>query len=273
MSSTNPKGIPLLEVGRDVHGRFRKANPGGPGNPFAHKVAALRKALLDSVSEQDLKDVAETLKNKARQGDVAAIKLLLQYCVGKPATPHDLDRMDADEWRRLQEMRVAPRQIDRTIESVPACIACHIAQAGWPCEAQDGPLAETVQFIHAQLQAGAQDATASGKPGTNAAGPDAAPTQPRAAAADQAAEPNAPAEPTAPPAERPSAAQGEGKAAERREPAGRSRRDSHSPTQPPSPNGGNGEEPAEQRRPGQPPRPSGQTERTSPRLRCDDPRQ
>ena len=47
----NPYGIPLLDVGRDVHGRFTKANPGGPGNPFARKVAALRKALLDSVSE------------------------------------------------------------------------------------------------------------------------------------------------------------------------------------------------------------------------------
>ena len=34
----NPIGIPLLNVGGDVHGRFTKANPGGPGNPFARKV-------------------------------------------------------------------------------------------------------------------------------------------------------------------------------------------------------------------------------------------
>src|SRR5262249_11950280 len=79
----NPYGIPLLDIGRDVHGRFTKANPGGPGNPFARKVAALRKALLDSVTEQDVKDVAEILKLKAKQGDMAAVKLMLQYCVGK----------------------------------------------------------------------------------------------------------------------------------------------------------------------------------------------
>src|SRR5437773_3339300 len=91
----NPCGIPQLDVGRDVHGRFRKGNPGGPGNPFARKVAALRQALLDSVSEQDLKDVVEVLKLKARQGDTAAIKLLLQYCVGKPESARDPDRMDA----------------------------------------------------------------------------------------------------------------------------------------------------------------------------------
>src|SRR3954464_6081965 len=93
-TSPNPKGIPLLNVGRDVHGRFIKGNPGGPGNPFARKVAALRKALLDAVSEQDMKDMAEILKQQARQGDVAAIKLLLQYCVGKPDSPRDPDRMD-----------------------------------------------------------------------------------------------------------------------------------------------------------------------------------
>src|SRR3954451_4431515 len=105
----NPLGVPLLKVGRDVHGRFTKANPGGPGNPFARKVAALRKALLDSVSEQDLKGVAEMLKLKACQGDMAAIKLLLQYCVGKPEPARDPDRMDADEWHRLQQMRVSER--------------------------------------------------------------------------------------------------------------------------------------------------------------------
>src|SRR6476469_7475174 len=99
-----PLGVPLLEVGRDVQGRFRKNNPGGPGNPFARKVAALRKALLDSVSEQDLKEMVEALKLKALQGDTSAIRLILQYCVGKPEPPKDPDRMDIDEWDRLRQM-------------------------------------------------------------------------------------------------------------------------------------------------------------------------
>src|SRR3954447_22893462 len=138
----NPFGVPQLKVGRDVHGRFTKANPGGPGNPFARKVAALRKTLLDSVSDQDLKDVIEALKLRARQGDTAAIKLLLQYCVGKPESPKDPDRMDADEWRRLQEMRVGEREFEETTEDFPACLACHRAETFWPCNAQEGPLAQ-----------------------------------------------------------------------------------------------------------------------------------
>src|SRR5262245_41657296 len=97
----NPLGIPLLDIRRDVHVRFTKANPGGPGNPFARKVAALRKALLDSVSEQDLAEMVAVVKLRARQGDLAAVKLLWQYCVGKPESPKDPDRMDVDEWQRL----------------------------------------------------------------------------------------------------------------------------------------------------------------------------
>ena len=146
---TNPKGVPLLDVGRDVHGRFRPCNRGGPGNPFARKVAALRKALLDSVSEQDVKELVEVLKGQARQGDKAAIKLLLQYCVGKPAPPHDPDRMDADEWDRLRQMSVGHEQFRKTMETIPACLACHEAQTHWPCEAQEGPMDETIALIHA----------------------------------------------------------------------------------------------------------------------------
>src|SRR5207248_10793741 len=36
--------------GRDARGRFAPGNPGGPGNPFARRVAELRTALLDMVT-------------------------------------------------------------------------------------------------------------------------------------------------------------------------------------------------------------------------------
>src|SRR5262249_15213130 len=203
----NPKGIPLLNVGRDVHGRFTKANPGGPGNPFARKVAALRKALLDSVSEQDVKEMVEVLKQQARQGDKAAIKLILQYCVGKPAPPNDPDRMDVDEWDRLQQMRVSEQQFEKTIQSVPACVACDTPEPHWPCELQAGPAAEPVPYAHSQLRASGQPSTAPDKPSKDP--PDGAqpqaPPQHGAAAASQKGQPNAQGEPGA---ERPSPAKG-----------------------------------------------------------------
>src|SRR5262245_46455806 len=91
------------EAGRDAKGRFSKGNKGGPGNPFARKVAALRKALVDFVSEDDLKHIVFVLKMKAERGDIAAIKLLFQYVLGKPTEAVDPDRLDVDEWQKLQE--------------------------------------------------------------------------------------------------------------------------------------------------------------------------
>src|SRR5438067_2077329 len=38
---------------RDADGRFVKGNRGGPGNPFARRVAELRRELLEAVSADD----------------------------------------------------------------------------------------------------------------------------------------------------------------------------------------------------------------------------
>jgi hypothetical protein len=63
--------------GRDANGRFTKGNPGGPGNPFARRTAAARKAFCDAVSHEDLVEIACALKEKAKAGDVQAASLLL----------------------------------------------------------------------------------------------------------------------------------------------------------------------------------------------------
>jgi hypothetical protein len=264
----NPCGIPQLKVGRDVQGRFRPGNAGGPGNPFARKVAALRKTLLDSVSEQDLKDMVEALKLKARQGDTSAIKLLLQYCVGKPESPKDPDRMDADEWQRLRDMSVSEKEFSKTIDNVPACLACHRAETHWPCNVQDGPLAETVHYVRSQLRAGnpfAEVTYYSELTTQDDAQPDAAPAPP-IAAVNQTVKPDAPTERTAATAQRPPSAKPTSKPDARREPAGQPRDNGRSPTRPPSPNGRIGDaqrQPPKQ--PQRPPQPSGQAQRRPPR--------
>jgi hypothetical protein len=75
------------EGGRDGHGRFADGNGGGPGNPFAGQVAALRKALLAAVTAQDMAEVTQALVRRAKEGHVTAAKLLLAYTLGKPAAP------------------------------------------------------------------------------------------------------------------------------------------------------------------------------------------
>ncbi len=74
--------------GRDTAGRFTKGNPGGPGNPMGRRVAELRRALLDAVSEEDVRALAAALLEKAKAGEVAAARLIMPYLVGPPP---DLD--------------------------------------------------------------------------------------------------------------------------------------------------------------------------------------
>lgn len=70
--------------GRSVtNGRFFSGNQFSVGNPHAVKVGKLRSALLNAVTEDDLKIVVGKLIERAREGDIAATKLLLDRTCGK----------------------------------------------------------------------------------------------------------------------------------------------------------------------------------------------
>jgi hypothetical protein len=86
---------------RDDAGRFQPGCKPGPGNPFARRVATLRKALLESVSEGDVAELGRKLLAQALAGDVAASKVLLSYVVGKPTEVVDPDRIEIEAWKLL----------------------------------------------------------------------------------------------------------------------------------------------------------------------------
>ena len=70
-------------LGRDSQGRFAHGNPGGPGNPYAQKVQNLRRMLLDTVTEEDLKDVVCKLVAMAKDGSLRAVKELFDRLFGR----------------------------------------------------------------------------------------------------------------------------------------------------------------------------------------------
>jgi hypothetical protein len=92
-------------LGRESNGRFAEGNRGGPGNPFARQVAAMRKALINAVTEKDMADIVRVLIVRATSGDVAAAKLVLSYVIGKPAPALNPDRMDVEELQHVQAER------------------------------------------------------------------------------------------------------------------------------------------------------------------------
>ena len=68
---------------RTAGGRFAPGNAGGPGNPHAQQTARLRAALLEAVSEDDLRDVVIKLVELAKAGSIPAIREPLDRSLGK----------------------------------------------------------------------------------------------------------------------------------------------------------------------------------------------
>jgi hypothetical protein len=83
-------------------GRFLPGNAGGPGNPYAKRIAALREALLAEVTPEDLRAIVRALVDQAKTGDVTAAREILLRTLGKPLEADLLERIEALE-ARLEE--------------------------------------------------------------------------------------------------------------------------------------------------------------------------
>jgi hypothetical protein len=108
-----------------AHGR---PSVGLPGNPFARKVAELRAALVNFITADDMKHLAFVLKMRAEGGDMQAMKLLFQYVLGKPVETVDPDRLDVDEWQKMQEKSRPPEEATKVLGGLPAQTVCEVTK-------------------------------------------------------------------------------------------------------------------------------------------------
>jgi len=91
---------PFGDGGRDSTGRFTTGNAGGPGNPYARRVGALRSALLDAVSDEDIRRTIEAIVAQARDGDIVAARILFDRILGPPIAADVVARLEALEEAR-----------------------------------------------------------------------------------------------------------------------------------------------------------------------------
>lgn len=126
----DPKIEPEPE--RDAGGKFRNGNRGGPGNPYARRVAKLRQAMLEECAEEDLRAMTRAMIERAKAGDAAAARLVFQYALGKPSKTVDPDRVDQDEWDVLSTMAVPMQVVNPMLETLPADAANRLVQKMWP---------------------------------------------------------------------------------------------------------------------------------------------
>jgi hypothetical protein len=118
--------------GRDGNGRFAKGNPGGPGNPYARRVAKLRHILLHVVREEDIQALMKKLLELATNGDVAAARLVLHYTLGKPPDGVHPDRVDIEDWHLTEEKSVQSQQMLKVWAGLPADKAQFVTDYVWP---------------------------------------------------------------------------------------------------------------------------------------------
>jgi hypothetical protein len=113
---TNPANPnPAPAEARDACGRFAKGNPGGPGNPYPRRVAALRRALLTSITDDDMTAITKAVIDEAKAGNIAAAKLLFQYVLGKPGAATDPER---DEGHGMLAQELLPL-VEAAVRAAP----------------------------------------------------------------------------------------------------------------------------------------------------------
>ena len=119
-----------IPAGRTAGGKFAKGNTCGRGNPFARRLGAFRTAFLDAVSDSDVAEVAQTLRDLAVAGDVAAAQVFLAYAVGKPARVVEPDRLDLDEFALLDAAPTKARVVAVILQGTdPAAAAAEVARS------------------------------------------------------------------------------------------------------------------------------------------------
>ncbi len=87
----------VVDGERDRSGRFAPGNKVGRGNPMAARVAKLRCAMLEAVSDDDMTAIIRKLVELAREGDVQAAKEVLMRTLGKPQEIDLVERLEALE--------------------------------------------------------------------------------------------------------------------------------------------------------------------------------
>jgi hypothetical protein len=66
-----------------------------------------------------MRGIAVRLRLQAQAGDLASIKLLLLYALGKPADVVDPDTLDVQEWQTYRHNMVRPEDVTALMQRLP----------------------------------------------------------------------------------------------------------------------------------------------------------
>ncbi len=121
------------DTGRNAQGRFLPGNLGGPGNPYARRVAELRRVMLECVTAQEMEIIVGELLVQAKNGKLGAIKLLFQYVLGKPPATVNPDTLDLEEVDLFRRSPTAAEATDTLGNRLPPGPVAEVLRFTMPC--------------------------------------------------------------------------------------------------------------------------------------------
>jgi hypothetical protein len=117
---------------RDSQGRFTEHNAGGPGNPHARHCARMLEMFRNSITDEEMYALCRVLFERASGGDMAALKMVWQYKLGKPLPAPHPDRIDRDEWDHFQKDAMTLEEMKQVLGQLPSRIGNAIVSAALP---------------------------------------------------------------------------------------------------------------------------------------------
>lgn len=82
--------------GNGIGHRFAPGNKHGRGNPTAIRMNEHRQQFLDAIDAGTIPALAQRIQAGALSGDEFSVKVLLDYCLGKPAQAVELTGADGE---------------------------------------------------------------------------------------------------------------------------------------------------------------------------------
>jgi hypothetical protein len=146
-------------AGRDENGRFTAGNKLGVGNPFARQTAAMRKAIIQAITEQDLEEITRAMIDKAKRGDTAAAKLVFAYSGGTPTRPQNPDTLDRHEFAVYAGNHVIVEEFEKLFTQMPVSVLVTMSRVLRPYieKARAMNMEETLEKMGRQMDRRAEE--------------------------------------------------------------------------------------------------------------------
>jgi hypothetical protein len=107
---------------RDAQGRFAKGNRLSTGNPHARHCARMLEMFRNAITDDEMFQLCRLLFEKARGGDLGALKMIWQYKIGKPTAAPNPDMIERDEWNNYQTDVMTLDEVKQVLAGLPSSV-------------------------------------------------------------------------------------------------------------------------------------------------------